>query len=160
MRTMFTQSNKAVHLVSERVGVAILTNPAVGVSAQPVVVKPLSDASLCLKTCVIMRSDNDSRLANEFARTFLRRFEPQILPSKQIELSLSARVVNLPMTIRTAQRDDKTGEDVELEIPYMKAYNVERSDARLPFCRTFVAQIVAHRCKNPHDEARSDTLTY
>jgi hypothetical protein len=49
MRTMFTQSNKAVHLVSERVGVAILTNPAVGVSAQPVVVKPLSDASLCLK---------------------------------------------------------------------------------------------------------------
>jgi DNA-binding transcriptional LysR family regulator len=81
---------QAVHLVSERVGVAILTKPAVGVSAQPVVVKPLSDASLCLKTCVIMRSDNDSRLANEFARTFLRRFEPQILPSKQMELSLSA----------------------------------------------------------------------
>jgi DNA-binding transcriptional LysR family regulator len=81
---------QAVHLVSERVGVAILTKPAVGVSAQLVVVKPLSDASLCLKTCVIMRSDNDSRLANEFARTFLRRFEPQILPSKQMELSLSA----------------------------------------------------------------------
>jgi hypothetical protein len=77
-----------------------------------------------------------------------------------MELSLSARVVNLPMTIRTAQRDDKTGEDVELEIPYMKAYNVERSDARLPFCRTFVAQIVAHRCKHQHDEALSDTLTY
>ena len=81
---------QAVHLVSERVGVAILTRPAVGISGQPVIVKPLSDASLCLKTCVIMRSDNDSRLANEFARTFLRRFKPQILPSKQMELPLSA----------------------------------------------------------------------
>jgi hypothetical protein len=39
MRTMFTQSNKAVHLVSERVGVAILTNPTVGVSAQPVLLR-------------------------------------------------------------------------------------------------------------------------
>ena len=42
---------QAVHLVSEHVGVAILTKPAVGVSAQGVVVKPLSDTSLCLKTC-------------------------------------------------------------------------------------------------------------
>jgi hypothetical protein len=81
---------QAVHLVSEHVGVAILTKPAAGVSAQRVVVKPLSDTSLCLKTCVIMRTDNDSRLANEFARSFLRRYEPQILPPRQMELSLSA----------------------------------------------------------------------
>ncbi len=52
---------QAVHLVSEHVGLAILTKPATGLSAQRVVVKPLSDDSLCLKTCVIMRSDNDSR---------------------------------------------------------------------------------------------------
>ena len=81
---------QAVHLVSEHVGVAILTRLAVGVSAQGVVVKPLSDASLCLKTCVIMRSDNDSRLANDFARSFLHRYAPQILAPKQLELSLSA----------------------------------------------------------------------
>ena len=81
---------QAVHLVSEHVGVAILTKPAVGVSAQGVVVKPLSDTSLCLKTCVIMSSDNDSRLANEFARSFLRRYERRILPPKQMELSLPA----------------------------------------------------------------------
>jgi DNA-binding transcriptional LysR family regulator len=80
---------QAVHLVSEHVGVAILTRPAVGVSAQGVVVKPLSDTSLCLKTCVIMRSDNDSRLANEFVRTFIRRYEPKRLPPRQMELSLS-----------------------------------------------------------------------
>jgi DNA-binding transcriptional LysR family regulator len=81
---------QAVHLVSEHVGVAILTKPAVGVSGQRVVLKPLSDPSLCLKTCVIMRSDDDSRLANEFARSFLRRYEPQVLPPKQMELLLSA----------------------------------------------------------------------
>jgi DNA-binding transcriptional LysR family regulator len=81
---------QAVHLVSEHVGVAILTKPAAGVSVQGVVVKPLSDTSLCLKTCVIISSDNDSRLANEFARSFLRRYEPRILPPKQMELSLPA----------------------------------------------------------------------
>jgi DNA-binding transcriptional LysR family regulator len=83
-------TQQAVHLVSEHVGVAILTKPAVVVSVQGVVVKPLSDASLCFETCVIMRSDNDSRLANEFARSFIRRYELQRLPPKQMELSLSA----------------------------------------------------------------------
>ena len=81
---------QAVLLVSEHVGVAILTKPVVGVSAQGVVVKPLSDTSLCLKTCVIMSSNNDSRLANEFARSFLRRYEPQIMSPKQMDLLLSA----------------------------------------------------------------------
>ena len=81
---------QAVHLVSEHVGVAILTKPATGVNAQRVVVKPLFDASLCLKTCVIMGIDNDSRLVNEFVRSFLRRYEPQVLPPKQMELRLSA----------------------------------------------------------------------
>ncbi len=83
-------AQQAVHLVSEHVGVAILTKPAVGVSAQGVVVKPLSDASLCFETCVIMRTDDDSRLANEFARSFLRKYAPQRLPPKQMELSPSA----------------------------------------------------------------------
>ena len=83
-------AQQAVHLVSEHVGVAILTKSAVAVGAQGVVVKPLSDASLCFETCVIIRTDNTSRLANEFARSFLRRYEPQRLPPKQMELSLSA----------------------------------------------------------------------
>jgi DNA-binding transcriptional LysR family regulator len=83
-------TQQAIHLVSEHVGVAILTKPAVGVSALGVVVKPLSDASLSFETCVIMRSDNDSRLVNEFARSFIRRYEPKRLPPKQMELSLSA----------------------------------------------------------------------
>jgi hypothetical protein len=36
------------------------------------------------------QTDNDSRLTNEFARSFLRRHQPRILQSKQMELSLSA----------------------------------------------------------------------
>ena len=60
---------EAIHLVSERVGVAILTKPtALGCRAEGVVVKRLSDESLCFRTCVILRKDDDSRLANEFAR--------------------------------------------------------------------------------------------
>jgi DNA-binding transcriptional LysR family regulator len=78
-------------LVSEHVGVAILAQPAcAGFSANGVVVKPISDPSLCFETCVIMRADNDSRLANDFTRSFLRRCAPQRLPPKQMELPLGA----------------------------------------------------------------------
>ncbi len=83
-------AQQAVHLVSEHVGVAILTKPTtVGFSAESVVLRPLSDASLRFETCLIMRTGHDSRLANEFARCFLRRFQPQIPPAKQLELSLA-----------------------------------------------------------------------
>jgi hypothetical protein len=69
---------------------AILTKcAAVGFSAKDVVVKPLAETSLCFETCLIMRSDDDSRLANEFARSLIRRNRPQILRPKQMELSLS-----------------------------------------------------------------------
>jgi DNA-binding transcriptional LysR family regulator len=95
----------AVHLVSEHVGVAILTKPtALGFRGEGVVVKPLSDASLCFQTCVIMRTDDDSRLANEFARSFLRRYAPQRLPPKPVELSLSARVVSMKKAIGPPRR--------------------------------------------------------
>jgi len=86
-------AQQAVHLVSEQVGVAILTTPTaldIRAEGEGVVVKPLSDTSLCFQTCVIMRADDDSRLANEFARSFLRRYAPQRLPPKQMELWLSA----------------------------------------------------------------------
>ena len=84
-------AQQAVHLVSEHLGVAILAQPTgAGFSANGIVVKPISDISLCFETCVIMRTDNDSRLANEFTRSFLRRYAPQRLPPKQMELWLSA----------------------------------------------------------------------
>ena len=55
-----------------------------------VVVKPLSDPSLCFQTCVIMRADDDSRLVNEYVRAFLRKYAPQRLAAKQMDLPLPA----------------------------------------------------------------------
>ena len=84
-------TQQAVHLVCEHVGVAILTKPtALGFGAEGVVLRPLSKTSLCFQTCLIMRTDDDSQLANEFARSFLRRCAPQYLPPMQLELPLSA----------------------------------------------------------------------
>jgi len=85
---------QAVDLVSEHVGVAILTQPtAPSFHPDGVVVKPLSDSSLCFKTCVILRADNTSRLIEEYVRMFLRKYAPQRLPPKQVKLSPSAQVL-------------------------------------------------------------------
>jgi hypothetical protein len=84
-------AQQAIHLVSEHAGVAILTKPTtLGLSAEGVVLRPLSNTSLCFETCLIMRVGHNSRLASEFARCFLLRFRPQIQRPKQMELSLSA----------------------------------------------------------------------
>jgi DNA-binding transcriptional LysR family regulator len=84
-------AQEAIHLVSQHVGVAIVTKPtSVGLSAEGVVIRPLSDPSLAFETCLIMRADEDSRLANDFGRSFLRRYAPQRQPPKQMELWLSA----------------------------------------------------------------------
>ena len=84
-------AQQAVHLVSEHVGVAILTQTAaLGFKTEGVVVRPLSDTSLRFETCVIMRNDDNSRIANEFARSFIRRQSPHRMASKQMELWLSA----------------------------------------------------------------------
>ena len=92
-------------LVSEHVGVAILTQPtARGFHPEGVVVKPLSDASLCFKTCVILRADNTSRLVEEYVRMFLRKYAPQRLPPKRMEFSLSPRVVSLKKVIGPLHR--------------------------------------------------------
>ena len=84
-------AQEAIHLVSQHVGVAIVTKPAsLGLSAEGVVVRPLSDQSLSFETCLIMRSDDDSRLANEFGRSFLQRCAPRRPPPMQLTLPLPA----------------------------------------------------------------------
>jgi len=84
---------QAVDLVSEHLGVAILTQPSATGFHDGVFVKPLSDTSLCFKTCVILRADNTSRLIEEYVRMFLRRYSSQRLPPKQVKLSPSAQVL-------------------------------------------------------------------
>jgi DNA-binding transcriptional LysR family regulator len=82
---------QAIHLVSEHLGVAILTKAfAVGLRVDGVVVKSLSEPALRFEACVIMRADDDSRPVNEFVRSFLRKYARQRLPPTQMELPLSA----------------------------------------------------------------------
>ena len=66
---------QAVQLVLERAGVGILTKAfAPDLRMDRVVVIPLLDASLRFDTCLVMRAVDNSKLANGFARSFLRRF--------------------------------------------------------------------------------------
>jgi RNA:NAD 2'-phosphotransferase (TPT1/KptA family) len=82
---------QAIHLVSEQLGVAILTKAgSVGLRHEGVVVKLFSETPLRFEACVIMRADDDSRLVNEFAPSFLRKYVPQRPPPKQMELPVSA----------------------------------------------------------------------
>ena len=84
-------AQQAFHLVAERAGVAILPKPsALRLHLDGVVVRLLSDASLSFETCLIMRRDDDSRIVNEFARTFLRKHMPKVGLGLQLELPLSA----------------------------------------------------------------------
>ena len=84
-------AQEAIHLVSQHVGVAIVTKPAsVGPSVEGVVIRPLSDPSLSFETCLIMRADEDSRLANDFGRSFLQKCAPRRLPPMQLTLPLPA----------------------------------------------------------------------
>jgi hypothetical protein len=93
---------QAVDLVSDHAGVAILAEaPPQGFKAEGVVIKQLSDASLLLQTCVVMRGDDDSRLLNEYVRSFLRRYFGQRLPPKT-ESPLSSRVTNWKTRIRSS----------------------------------------------------------
>jgi hypothetical protein len=83
-------ADQAIYLVSEHVGVAIIAEPTTPkTNGKGVVKKPLSDKSLQFQTCLVMSKDDDSRLTNEFARAFLRRYTPQRVPPKQMNLPLS-----------------------------------------------------------------------
>ena len=89
-------AQQAFHLVYERAGVAILPKPStLGLRAEGVVIRPLSDPSLSFETCLIMRCDDDSRLVNEFARTFLRKQMPKLWRGRQMDLPLSAKRLRL-----------------------------------------------------------------
>ncbi len=84
-------AEQAIHLVSEQIGVGIVTKPnAFDSRPKNVVLKPFSDKSLRFETCVIMRKGDDSRLTNQFVRTLLRKFKLPPQAGGQMELSLSA----------------------------------------------------------------------
>jgi DNA-binding transcriptional LysR family regulator len=84
-------AEQALQLVSEEVGVGIISKPhPLAFRAKGVVLKPFSEKSLWFETSVVMRKDDDSRLTNQFVRSFLRRFKLPPQAGTQMELSLSA----------------------------------------------------------------------
>ncbi len=84
-------AEQAVQLVSEQVGVAIISKPhPLAFRAKGVILKPFSEKCLWFETYVVMRKDDDSRLTNQFVRSFLRRFKLPAQAGGQMELSLSA----------------------------------------------------------------------
>jgi DNA-binding transcriptional LysR family regulator len=84
-------AEQALQLVSEHVGVGLVTKPtAHALQAKGVVLKPFSDKSLLFEICVIMRRTDDSKLTNQFVRSFLRKHNHSSRSATQLELSLSA----------------------------------------------------------------------
>jgi len=84
-------SEQAVQLVSEEVGVGIISKPhPLAFRAKGVVLKPFSEKALWFETSVVMRKDDDSRLTNQFVSTFLRKYVRNFGPGRQMQLPLSA----------------------------------------------------------------------
>ncbi len=85
-------AQEAFHLVAQREGVALLTKPTTldTRDKKDVVVKPLADTALCFETCLVLRAHEESRLINEFVRSYLRKYAPDRLRPTQMELKLPA----------------------------------------------------------------------
>jgi hypothetical protein len=54
-----------------------------------VTVRPLNEPSLKLKTCLICRADDDSKIASEFVRAYMRKM-PDKRKYQQLPLPISA----------------------------------------------------------------------
>jgi hypothetical protein len=54
-----------------------------------VTVRPLSEPSLNIKTCLVCRADDDSKIASEFVRAFMRKM-PDRRKHQQLSLPISA----------------------------------------------------------------------
>ena len=87
---------QAIHLVSEGLGVAILSEPlALEIQTKEIVVKPIADKSLSVPTCLVMRANDKSPLIKEFAHAFLSRFNGRPPMPAQMELFRSGKDIRL-----------------------------------------------------------------
>ena len=81
--------DEAVRLVKEHTGVAFMSKAVALGNEQPgVVMRPVAEESLLIRTCVGMRADESSRMVNEFARAFLRKCTPQAPLEEQLSLPI------------------------------------------------------------------------
>lgn len=80
---------EAIRLVFEHAGVALTARAAALGNRQPgVIMKPLGEVQLIVKTYLALRSNESSRMVNEFARAFLRKCAPPTDADEQLKLPI------------------------------------------------------------------------
>ncbi len=78
---------EAIRLVVEHAGIALTARAAALSNRQPgVIMKPLAEDRLLIKTYLALRANESSRMVNEFARAFLRKCAPPSEPDNQMKL--------------------------------------------------------------------------
>lgn len=82
-------AEEAAHLVKEHAGVAFMAKPVAESNEQPgVIVRPIAEKSLWVKTYLVLRANESSRMVNEFARAFLRKCTSQDSNEEQLRLPM------------------------------------------------------------------------
>jgi DNA-binding transcriptional LysR family regulator len=85
-----TAPEEAFPFVADGSAVAFVVKAgALPVARNGVTVRPLNEASLQLKTCLVCRADDDSKIAREFVRAYMRKM-PDKKKDQQLPLPISA----------------------------------------------------------------------
>jgi DNA-binding transcriptional LysR family regulator len=80
---------EAVRLVLEHAGIAFMSKAtAISNRQSGVVMKPLGEGQLLIKTYLALRANESSRMVNEFARAFLRKCAPPSESDSQMKLPI------------------------------------------------------------------------
>ena len=81
---------EAFPFVSDGSAIAFVVKAgALLIARNGVTVRPLNESSLRLKTCLLCRADDDSKIASEFVRAYMRKM-PDKKRHQQLQLAISA----------------------------------------------------------------------
>jgi DNA-binding transcriptional LysR family regulator len=85
-----TAPEEAFPFVADGAAIALVVKTgALLLARNGVTVRPLNEASLQLKTCLVCRADDDSKIASEFVRAYMRKM-PDKKKHQQLPLPISA----------------------------------------------------------------------
>jgi DNA-binding transcriptional LysR family regulator len=85
-----TTPEEAFPFIADGAAIAIVVKTgALLLARNGVTVRPLNEASLQLKTCLVCRADDDSKIASEFVRAYMRKM-PGKKKHQQLSLPISA----------------------------------------------------------------------
>ena len=85
-----TAPEEAFPFVADGSAIALVVKTgALLLARNGVTVRPLKESSLNLKTCLVCRADDDSKIASEFVRAYMRKM-PHKMKHQQLRLPISA----------------------------------------------------------------------